>query len=425
MIEQLLKSPDAIKRAQEAPFYKQRIEILNNLFANGYSVKTLYNFSKVLIHAANAIQQFNPNFIFSDDDISKASQASFLRNKKMFIATMKLLAQNLNRYTRYERHMDEAVKDAIYSFLEFKKHLSEATLEGYEATLKKFGCFLYDNNISFPNLDYSDVDQFLLTFSHFRPVAQRTQISRLINFFIFCEQRKLYKKKISTSIIRPHVWQYDTIPSALPWADIEHTRNNISNPHTALRNKAIFLLLSTYGFRSNEVRNIFLSDIDWENDIICIYHSKTRKYSKYPLDTSVGNAIIEYIQKERPKVKSKYLFLCSKAPYSQLSRTGLCTLIRQLFLKSKCNVKTKKGPHAIRHAVAQHMLDSNLSFKIIGDQLGHSSPASTYIYAKLNMQHLQKVAMPEINNLLADKIDIMLQNKKINFVILQNLEDVL
>jgi len=425
MIEQLLMSPDAIKRAKAAPFYEQRIQILNKLRSKGYSVKTLYNFSKMLIHVANTIQSFSTDFVFSDNDIEKITEKSHLKGKKLFARTLKLLVQHVNRYKKYEHPMETEVRTAIHSFLKFKAHLSKATLDGYELTLKKFGFFLYANDIRFSNLDYREVDRFILSFRHWRPIAQRTQISRLINFLSFCEHNGLYVKKISTSIIRPHVWQYDTIPSALPWNAVEEARNTVSNPQSALRNKAIILLLSTYGFRSNEVRNLCLSDIDWENDIIHIYHTKTKKHSKYPLDVSVGNSIIEYILKERPQVESNFLFLGSKAPYSQLSRTGLCALIRRHFLKLGNCAGSKKGPHAIRHAVAQHMLNVNMPFKVIGDQLGHSSPASTYIYAKLDTLHLQKVAMDEINHLLIKNGSPQQTNENLHFVVMQNLEDVL
>ena len=43
------------------------------------------------------------------------------------------------------------------------------------------------------------------------------------------------------------------------------------------------------------------------------------------------------------------------------------------------------GPHALRHACATHLLAQGLSLKEIGDHLGHQSPETTRIYAKVDL----------------------------------------
>ena len=48
-------------------------------------------------------------------------------------------------------------------------------------------------------------------------------------------------------------------------------------------------------------------------------------------------------------------------------------------------VSQRRGPHALRHACAQRLLDQGLSFKEIGDHLGHRSPTSTAVYAKIDL----------------------------------------
>ena len=50
------------------------------------------------------------------------------------------------------------------------------------------------------------------------------------------------------------------------------------------------------------------------------------------------------------------------------------------------------GPHALRHACATRLLAAGLSLKEIGDQLGHTDPDSTRIYAKVDLVGLRQVA---------------------------------
>ena len=52
----------------------------------------------------------------------------------------------------------------------------------------------------------------------------------------------------------------------------------------------------------------------------------------------------------------------------------------------------RRGPHALRHAAAQHLLDQGMSYKVIGDFLGHRmNPSSTAVYAKVNLNALREV----------------------------------
>ena len=57
------------------------------------------------------------------------------------------------------------------------------------------------------------------------------------------------------------------------------------------------------------------------------------------------------------------------------------------------------GPHSLRHACATHLLDEGFSLKEIGDHLGHSSPRSAQIYAKVDRGKLGQVASVRLSNL--------------------------
>ena len=49
------------------------------------------------------------------------------------------------------------------------------------------------------------------------------------------------------------------------------------------------------------------------------------------------------------------------------------------------------GSHALRHACATRLLAQGLSLKEIGDHLGHQSPETTRIYAKVDLVGLREV----------------------------------
>ena len=58
------------------------------------------------------------------------------------------------------------------------------------------------------------------------------------------------------------------------------------------------------------------------------------------------------------------------------------------------------GPHALRHACATHLLAQGLSLKEIGDHLGHQSPQTTRIYAKVDLAGLRAVGDFDLEGLL-------------------------
>ena len=62
-------------------------------------------------------------------------------------------------------------------------------------------------------------------------------------------------------------------------------------------------------------------------------------------------------------------------------------------------VARHRGPHALRHSAAQHLLDQGMSMKVIGDFLGHRRPSSTAVYAKVNLNALREVADVDLGGL--------------------------
>jgi site-specific recombinase XerD len=52
------------------------------------------------------------------------------------------------------------------------------------------------------------------------------------------------------------------------------------------------------------------------------------------------------------------------------------------------------GTHLFRHGFATRMLAQGHSLKAIADVLGHRHLGSTFVYTKVDFQHLKQVALP-------------------------------
>ena len=166
-----------------------------------------------------------------------------------------------------------------------------------------------------------------------------------------------------------------------------------------MRDHAILLLLAVYGIRSGELRRLSLDDIDWKRDRIRITRSKIIKSDTFPIEPSVGNALALYIRRARPQCSSRTLFLTMQAPFRALSLNRLHEIVKERFVTASPG-KRAFSPQALRHACAQHLLETGHSFKEVGDHLGHRDPLTTRIYAKVDLDSLRRVAMESLGGLV-------------------------
>lgn len=73
------------------------------------------------------------------------------------------------------------------------------------------------------------------------------------------------------------------------------------------------MIIAIYtGLRRSDIANLRLNNIDWEGDRIKIVQGKTGNPVALPLRPVVGNAIYDYITKERPQSDSPYIFYILK-----------------------------------------------------------------------------------------------------------------
>ena len=161
-----------------------------------------------------------------------------------------------------------------------------------------------------------------------------------------------------------------------------------------MRDYAILMLLAAYGLRAGEIVRLRLEDIDWRRDILRVRHSKTGAYSELPLLREVGESVLRYLQKARPRSVHREIFLRRYAPHRPFKEGSALNGVTSARLKAAViTPRGKKGPHAFRHARAMSLLRSAVPLKIIGDVLGHTSAEAVGVYLKLATEDLRKVGL--------------------------------
>lgn len=161
-----------------------------------------------------------------------------------------------------------------------------------------------------------------------------------------------------------------------------------------IRNKAILTFMYASGARAQEVCDLKIRDINFENDKArIILHGKGNKSRSITIPKTPSQILKDYID--------TYLFNQSVDSYvfsSQTHNHMTISCIEEIFKKyissaKKTNpglFKEKYSPHSMRHTTATHMVEAGVPLLVIKNFLGHSSVETTQVYAMVSQNVLDK-----------------------------------
>ena len=222
---------------------------------------------------------------------------------------------------------------------------------------------------------------------------------RLRTFFHFAERQDWCTPGLADGIMPSRFHPGETVPKGLERDEVLRLLATTEGSRPAdVRDRAILMVLIAYGLRAGEVAGLRLDDLDWEEETLRVRCPKPGRTHLYPLSHGVGQAILHYLRKLRPPRPERSLFLTLSAPIRPLSRSAIGHVVSSRLDRLGITGK-RRGPHAIRHAAAQHLLDQGLSMKEVGDYLGHRSVSATSAYAKVQLRALREVADIDLEGL--------------------------
>lgn len=184
----------------------------------------------------------------------------------------------------------------------------------------------------------------------------------------------------------------------MAWDDVRRLISSVNGAHEAdVRDRAILLLLATYGLRRGEVAALRLEHVDPAGGTLRVDRLKRSQPQVYPLVAPVADAIRDYLE-VRPRSPHFQLFLGLKAPRAPLTSSGIYDLVNRRITPMGLTL-AHHGPHALRHACASKLLAEGMTLKEIGDHLGHRSATSTAVYTKVDLVALRSIAELDLGGL--------------------------
>jgi integrase/recombinase XerD len=190
-------------------------------------------------------------------------------------------------------------------------------------------------------------------------------------------------------------WRLSSLPRYLDAADVERVvaSCDVTTGH-GLRDHAILLLLSRLGLRAGDVVRMTLDDIDWTWGTIRV-QGKSHREALLPLPQDVGDALLAYIRRGRPRSDHARVFLTVLAPTRPFAgSSAVSDLVRFALARAGIRNPPSRGAHLLRHSAATAMLRAGGSLDTIASVLRHRSSDTTAHYAKVDVRMLQQIAQP-------------------------------
>ncbi|EWS65225.1 Tyrosine recombinase XerD [Hydrogenophaga sp. T4] len=290
----------------------------------------------------------------------------------------------------------------FFPYLREEKGLRPVTCNGYACQLRVFENYLHrTGNSRLGDLTPPTITTFLIERAKtVGPAAMQGCTGTLRVFLRYLHRQEVIATDLSRAVPRGRGYKQATIPRAIAWEDVQRMLDSVERRWAlGKRDYAILMLLASYGLRAREIAALQLDDLDWMQSQLRVPTRKGGHSAIYPLSASVGEAIIDYLRNGRPNVDHRHVFLISRMPFTPMAYFSVANVAAHYLNAAGVKV-SRPGSHTLRHTCVQRLVESDVSFKAIGDYVGHSRSESTLVYAKVALHRLRQLAIGDAEEAL-------------------------
>jgi integrase/recombinase XerD len=418
MFDSLFVYPAVVKRHQEGPLAAERVAYLEGLVEHGVAPATLLRRANYCLAVAEALEhapraetaaQWSAGEVDAlamawakrQVTAGRAAAARWPHDHFHLVAVEFLRSLGLLLAPPTSPPNPHEARLADFLAAQAERWPSAATRTAGRWQVAAFLAYLDERGQALERVQPDDVDAY---FNYVRAGWSRASIHTaakvLRAWFRHAAQRGWARPGLAEALVLPRLYRHEGLPLGPTWETVGAAIAHLAGDDPAtLRDRALLLLLATYGLRSGEVRRLHLEDIDWSQARLRVVRSKSQRLEILPLTPEVGASLARYLRSGRPTTPLRTVFLTLRAPARPLSLGGLYHVVAHR-LAPLARVPRGRGPHGLRHACARRLVDAGHSFKEIGDHLGHRSPDATQIYAKVDLVALRRVAFDELGGLV-------------------------
>jgi site-specific recombinase XerD len=333
---------DLVRRLQAGALMPYLTDYAQLLLERGYSrcageskLATIADFGRWMERHGISVERINEQLVTSYLGVRRKHG----RHKDGDRATLRLLMSHL----RQTAVIPEPVRtcDAIGSiqqdyeqFLLKDRSLAPVSVAQYLPVIRRFLTHRFGKGkVRLRNLHSKDITEFVLQDSGNRGRRSAQLMTTVLRSFLrFLLQRGQIGPPLAMSVPTVAGWRLSELPRFLEVAEVEKVLRCCDRRRKlGLRDYAILLLLARLGLRGGEVTNLTLDDIDWNAGELCI-HGKGSRLDRLPLPQDVGEAIVKYLRRGRPRCSCRRLFVKAKAPFDGFATppNAICSIVARL-----------------------------------------------------------------------------------------------
>lgn len=192
------------------------------------------------------------------------------------------------------------------------------------------------------------------------------------------------------------------LPKAISAEEVEMLFASVDiGSYLGLRDRAILELFYSSGLRVSELVALDRSDLDMRSFKIVVM-GKGSKERVVPITSRAFSWVERYLQSQErhmhtedhlPQKDGRALFLNHVG--ERITTRSVARILKSCV--ERAGLVKKITPHTLRHSIATHLLERGMDIKIIQRLLGHATPSTTAIYAKVGdalRQHAYLQAHP-------------------------------
>lgn len=403
MFDRLFQNPRVLAHQQNGPLAEERRRYLTHCAAQQMSPARLQHIARYILVITEALRLAErPGELITRTEIESEADRRLNERPKRRTLTYRFTGEAVRWLTFLGRLHVPTTVPFVYAehlaefgdYLVQERGLSPKTVAYDQRTIQEILAPIDKAALPLTELTVAEMDQLLANKVRDEGYA-RTTIQRwasaLRRFLRFAEGRGWCRQGLAAAIMAPRTFTHEALPIGPAWEDVKRLLGVTEGDRPVdIRDHALLMLLAVYGLRAGEVAALCLKDFDWEREVLNVPHSKSQRPRTYPLCRPVGDAVLRYVREVRPRADCPQVFLTLMVPLRPLIANALTMVVKRRLHALGLQLP-HYGTRVLRHACATHLLAEGLSLKEIGDHLGHVSPDTTRIYAKVDLAALRIV----------------------------------
>jgi site-specific recombinase XerD len=282
--------------------------------------------------------------------------------------------------TRYSRYLVE------------ERGLCRASVRHYVGVARSFLASLPGGGPGLEGLGAAEVSAFVLAeCRRCKTGSAKAMTTRLRSLLRYLFVEGLAPAALAGAVPSVAHWRLSSLPRALGPGQVARLLASCDRrSSTGRRDFAVITLLWRLGLRCSEVAGLALDDVDWAAGELVV-RGKGGRQDRLPLPVDVGEAVVAWLQRGRPRSGHRAVFLRVRAPLGPLSPGGVPAIVQHACVRAGVPVA---AAHRLRHSAACDLLQAGGSLAEVGQVLRHGQSAATSTYAKVDRRALAAVVRP-------------------------------